>query len=270
VTGVLATSWAFFLRDMRLAISYKVGFASEIIGAVVGVILFFFLSEFFGPALAPSLAQYGGDYFPFVIVGIAFTSYLAVGLNGISGKIRDGQLMGTLELMLISPTRLPVTLLSSTLWGHAMATFGVGTYIVGALLLGIDLRGANVGPALLALGIAVIGFNAIGLLAAAIVIVFKQGSPVSWLVSTASVLLAGVLYPATVLPEALQRLSQLLPLTHALEIVRRSLLLGEGFETLGPQFGGLLLLTAIYLPLGILACHLAVRIAQRDGSLSTY
>lgn len=268
--SMLAIPRAFFVRDFRLAISYRAGFFFEIAGAVVNVFVFFFISEFFGTALRGELAAYGGDYFLFVIIGTAFTTYLRVGLSGISTKVRDGQLMGTLELLLISPTRLPITLLSSTLWGHAMATFGVATYVVLAMLLGPSLESPNLWIALLALAVAIVGFNAMGLLAAASVIVLKQGSPVNWLVTTGSVLLAGVFYPSAILPGPLQAIGQALPLTHALEIVRRALLAGDGFADVLPSFVALVGLTAVYLPLGILACHWAVRIAQTDGSLSEY
>jgi ABC-2 type transport system permease protein len=270
VTGALATSWAFVVRDFRLAVSYRLGFAFEVGGAVVNVLLFFYLSAFLGPVLSEQLDRYGGSYFAFVIIGIAFTTYLSTGLTGVSSKIRDGQLMGTLELMLISPTRLPVTLLSSALWAHVMATFGVATYLAGALILGVDAEATNVPLAVGALAVAIISFNAIGLLAAAAVIVFKQASPINWLVSTGSVILAGVFYPSTVLPGPLQAVSQALPLTPALEIMRRALLLGDGIDALAGPLVHLCLLTAIYLPLGVIACHVAVRIAQRDGSLSTY
>lgn len=268
--SALAVPIAFFVRDYRLAVSYRAGFFFEIVGAIVNVFIFYFVSEFFGSALSGELEQYGGNYFLFVIVGIAFTTYLRVGLSGISTKVRDGQLMGTLELMLISPSRLPVTLLSSTLWAHLMATFGVLTYVAFAVLVGPELGSPNIGIALVALVVAIIGFNAIGLIVAASVIVLKQGSPVNWLVNTASVLLAGVFYPTTALPEPLEAIGRLLPMTHALDIVRRSLLAGEGMATLAPSFVALVVLTALYLPLGVLACHHAVRVAQTDGSLTAY
>ena len=35
MTGALATSWAFVVRDYRLAVSYRFGFAFEILGALV-------------------------------------------------------------------------------------------------------------------------------------------------------------------------------------------------------------------------------------------
>jgi len=42
----------------------------------------------------------------FVIIGVAFSEYLAIGISAIGDSIREGQTTGTLELMLLSPTRL--------------------------------------------------------------------------------------------------------------------------------------------------------------------
>lgn len=269
MTRWLSVPWAFFVRDFQLAVSYRSGFVLGLGGALVNVLLFFFLSRFFGP-LGASLDDYGGSYFGFVIIGVAFTSFMAIGLSGLATKIRDAQMMGTLELMVVSPTRLPVSLLASSLWAHTFALLTVATYFVVGALLGMRIEVTNLPLGLLGMLLAVVSFNALGLLAASVVILIKQGGPVNWLVSTASVLLAGVFYPASVLPGWLQTLGQALPLTHALEIVRRSMLLGEGLDTLWPSFAALLLLTAVFLPLGLLACHLAVRAALRDGSLTNY
>jgi len=59
-------------------------------------------------------------------------------------------------------------------------------------------------------------------------------------------------------------------LTQALELMRGSILNGEGLTTLWGPFLALLLLTVVLLPAGLFACHLAVRVAQTDGSLSQY
>jgi ABC-2 type transport system permease protein len=82
--------------------------------------------------------------------------------------------------------------------------------------------------------------------------------------------LGGVYYPVNVLPSWLNVIGQLLPLTHALELLRRSLLNGEGFAQLGGELAILAGLTLVLLPLGLLACQLAIRVARTDGSLSHY
>jgi len=268
--GVAGVARAFFLRDMRMALSYKAGFILGALAATGNIVGIFFLSVAFGDAAESRLEAYGGSYFGFVIVGVAFTNFMALGIGGLGAKIREGQMMGTLELMLVSPNRLAVVLLSSALWSHAFGSVTILLYFAVGLALGLDLGHANVPMVLVGLLLAIISFNALGLLAASVVIVIKQGNPVNWLVGVASVLLAGVFYPRDVLPAWLQAAGDFLPLTHALELVRRAALGGEGLTTLWAPLFALIGLTAVLLPLGLFACHVAVRLAQTDGTLSQY
>jgi ABC-2 type transport system permease protein len=262
--------WASFVRDRQTALSYRAASILSVVASGVNILGAFFLSRAIGTAGSGMLASYGGSYFGFVIIGIAFANFMALGLGGISTRVREGQMMGTLELMLLSPNRVGVLLLSSSLWSHVVSFGSLLIYLVAGALLGMDLGHANVPMALLSLALAIVSFNALGLLAAAFVIVLKQGNPVTWLVGTASVLLSGVLYPVSVLPAWLRDLGQLLPLTQALELLRRSILNGEGIATLWEPFLALVFLTAVLLPLGLYACHFAVRMAQTDGSLTQY
>lgn len=262
--------WAAFLRDMWTATSYRIGFVLSFSGSLINVVGLFFLSRTFGGEVAESLEPYGGDYFAFTVVGVATTTLLALGLTGIGSRVREGQMMGTLELMLLSPNRLGILLVSSSVWSHAQAALSITVYLVVGVLFGMDLSAANLPMALASLGLSIIAFNALGLMAASVVIVIKQGNPVSLFLGLASALLAGVVYPVSVLPEGLQVVAQGLPLTHALELVRRSVLLGEGIDRLWPSFVALGFLSAVFLPIGLWLCHRAVRFAQTDGSLSQY
>jgi ABC-2 type transport system permease protein len=273
-TGVMGgwaqVMWATFLRDLWTALSYRAGFALSVGGALLSVFGVYFLSEAFGGGAGRSLDAYGGSYFGFAVVGVALSNLMTLGLTGMSARIREGQMMGTLELMLLSPNRLGVLMFSSSLWAHTQAFVTLILYFAFGALLGMDVGSANLGMTLLSLGLAVVAFNALGLFSAAVVIVIKQGNPVALLISMASILLAGVFYPTSVLPSWLQALGQLLPLTHALELVRRAALGGEGFATLWQPFLILAILTAVLMPLGLWTCQRAVRMAQTDGSLSQY
>jgi len=270
MTAVARVGRALFLRDMRIALSYRAGFALTTFGAVVNTLAIYFLSEAFGNVAAPAIAPYGNAYFGFAIIGVALTNLMAVGMSGMSGRIREGQMTGTLEIMLMSPNRLAVLLIGSTLWSHLLAVITMIPYAIAAVLLGLDVTRVNLPVAILSFVLAVVSFNALGLLAASFVILIKSGDPVTWVVSTASVLLAGVFYPTSVLPDWMQVLGRLLPLTYALELLRGSLLRGEGFATLGPAFVGLAILTVLLLGIGLVATRQAIRIALRDGSLSYY
>lgn len=270
MTAGLAVPAAFLVRDFRVQRSYRIGFLLGLGAAVANVIVFYFLSQAIGIVEGPGMQEYDTDYFGFAIIGFAFMQIVAVGVGSIGGAVRDGQVTGTLELMLIGPTRPIVALLSSGLFGHVMAFASIAVYLAVGVVFGLDLSDADFPAALLALVLLIVGCNAIGLVGAAVVLLIKQGNPVNWIVTGASFVLGGVLYSTTVLPAPLQVVAAALPLTHALDVLRGALLAGEGIGEQLPEIAALVVLTAIYLPIGAFALHLAVQRARVDGSLSEF
>jgi len=146
----------------------------------------------------------------------------------------------------------------------------VAIYLLAGVALGIRLDNANIPFALLSLVVSVVSFNALGLFSASLIILMKRGDPLGWAIRVSSAVLSGVFYPLNVLPDWLRTVSQVLPLTHALELLRRSLLQSEGWAELQGELLALVGLSAVLLPLGLLACALAIRVARTDGSLSHY
>jgi ABC-2 type transport system permease protein len=270
MVALLRVPWAFVVRDFQIETSYKVGFLLRVLAALVNTAVYYFIARIFGSAAAPFLQPYGGNYFAFVVIGVAFSDYLWLGINSLGSSIREGQSTGTLELMLLSPARLTTVLVSSTLWSYLFASISMAVYLLAGAVLGIRLDNANVPFALLSLAIAIVSFNALGLFAASLIILMKRGDPLGWLIRVSSTVLGGIFYPMSVMPDWLRTISQALPLTHALELIRRSLLNGEGWAQLRGELLLLSVLTAVLFPLGLLACRLAIHIARTDGSLSHY
>jgi ABC-2 type transport system permease protein len=93
---------------------------------------------------------------------------------------------------------------------------------------------------------------------------------VASIVGSLSLFLSGVLYPVAVLPGWLRAIGRLLPLTHALEVLRGALLLGAGPAELGDAMLALLLFAAALAPVGAGVFAYALRRARRDGSLGHY
>jgi ABC-2 type transport system permease protein len=123
---------------------------------------------------------------------------------------------------------------------------------------------------IIVMALTVMAFSGIGLISAAFIIVFKQGSPVNWVVSLGSGLLGGVFYPVSVLPGWLTPISALLPITHALEAMRHLLLNGASLLAVSDSILILTLFAAVLFPMGLLAFGYGLRIARREGSLIHY
>lgn len=260
---------AFLSRDRAIDFSYKAGLILRLASAVVTVGVFFFISRAFG-SVASSYLSSGQGYFAFVLVGVALQEFLGQSVGGLGSQIRENQTTGTLEFMLLSPSRLSVLLVSSTLWLQVSAALSAATYLVVGTLLGADFGRANLPATALALGLAVVGFTGLGLLAGAAVILVKRGNPVGWAIRGASLVLGGVFYPTSVLPDGLRLVGALLPITHALELLRGSILEGRDIVAMAGGFIALTVVSLGSLALGLAGCSVAIRIARVDGSLSQY
>jgi len=267
----LLTALSFLQRDFRLQISYRFGFFLQFVAILLSLPSFYFLSLLVGQRVIPKLQAYGGDYFAFVLVGIAFMGYQNVALNSFARTIRSGQMMGTLEAMLMTPNRLPVILVSSSLWSFVLTSFEVFLYLLlGITLFGLRLDRVSLAGAFLAQLLTILAFSGIGILLAGFIVVFKQETPINFLFASISGLLAGVLYPVEVLPEWLQRLSNLLPLTYSLRAMRKAILLGDSLLGMSTDLLVLGLFACVLLPLGFSAFHYAVRRTKVDGSLAQF
>ncbi|HBY08327.1 MAG TPA: ABC transporter permease [Chloroflexi bacterium] len=262
---------AFLRRDLRSEVSYRFSFLLQFLGIFFSVAVFYFVAQLLGDSVNPYLEPYGGDYFSFVLIGIAFGSYFGVGLSSFSNGLRTSQTTGTLEAMLNTPTRLSAIILSSAQWNYLITTLRVLLYlVVGALFLHVELGQANYAAALVILVLTVISFSSLGIIAAGFIMVLKRGDPVTWIFGTVSNLLGGIYYPVSVMPEGLQKLANLIPVTYALRAMRLALLQGATFEALRGDILALTLFSLILLPLSLIVFGFAVRLARIEGSLTHY
>ncbi|MDP3880052.1 MAG: ABC transporter permease [Dehalococcoidales bacterium] len=267
----MSVAQAFLKRDFFNAISYRADFAMQFVGILFSVATFYFLSQLFGDAVEPQLEAYGGDYFAFVLIGLAFSGFMGLSLSSFASSIREGQVMGTLEIMLASPTRLSVVLLSSSLWSSIMVIFRVMVFLlVGALIFKAGLAKANILSALVMLILSITSFSSIGILSAAFVLILKKGDPVTRIFGGVSSLLAGVYYPTSVLPDWLEPLSRFLPLTYALDGLRLTILKGYSLSQIPLDLFVLLAFSLVLTPLALLVFRQALRKAKMDGSLTQY
>ncbi|NOY53793.1 MAG: ABC transporter permease [Deltaproteobacteria bacterium] len=259
---------SFLRRDFMEAASYRLSFLWQVFGVLFSVVMFYFISRLFGTSASPYLAAYGGKYFPFVLIGIAFTRYLNVALSTFADTVRDGQETGTVEVMLITPTRYLAVLVYSSLWDYFYVTYEVALYLLtGIFGFGLQVGSADLLSTLVVLVLTICAFSAFGILSAAFVLVFKRGDPISFLFGTLSTLLGGVYYPVTILPEWVQKCSNLLPLTYALRAMRHAILLGTPVSRLGIDLWALAGFALFGIPVSLFLFQRALNRARKEGTL---
>lgn len=262
---------AFLRRDYRLAGTSRLGLTWQIVSIFFAVPTLFYLGRLIQPAAFAHLAPFGGDYFAFVIVGVAAFGFLIAGTSAPPAALRHEQMIGTLDALLTTPTPAPVVALGTSLWTVVVAAVQGMVYLVLAVVIfGLEVPIAGVPGAAVILVLALGIFSALGVIAAAFVVVFRHADPLSGLFAAASALLGGVFYPTSVLPLPLQRLAELVPLTHALRALRLALLQGHGLGVLWREVVILVLFLAVLAPLAMLTMRWAIRQAKISGTLGAY
>jgi ABC-2 type transport system permease protein len=260
--------WAFIVRDFQQQVSYRLAFLLQIGGMFLSLGAFYFLTKMIDPN-AKGLD--GMNPFEWMLLGLAFQYYFSTALYAFSAKVRSEQMMGTLEAMLVSPTSTGLVIFSSAAWDFTYAGFRVLLYLGGAwLIFGINFHMES--SPVLAVGVVLTLLSSVGLgmLSASFILYFKRGDPINFFLSGMTTLFGSVFFPVEQLPQALQGVSDYLPITWSLRVVRGAMLQGKGFVDLQSDLAALAILTVVLLPSGLYFSRIAIRKAKREGSLVQY
>lgn len=275
--GLGRVAWAFFQRDLREALTYRAAFVLSLAAALFSLATLFFFSRFIDPGRLPSLASYGGSYLPFALMGMVLLSLQHTAASAYPQQVRAAQLAGTLEAMLATPAPSWLVLLCSPLYrfGRALLSALVQCLLAWAFF-GVSFAEADLLMLAWVVPLSLVAFSSLGFFSATATMVLRRSDPVGLAIGGLSTLAGGVFYPNAVLPGWLRSLGALLPITHALELLRRACFAPVSSAGAAAQGGlwqpivGLLVFALVVAPLGLAAFVWAVRRARRDGSLSHY
>ena len=262
---------AIYKRDRRLALSYDMAFIIQWLQIIVQIISFYFIAT-----LVPRKGLHTGllgpvPYFSYVVVNLAFARFQLTALQSFQTAIRGDQMLGTLEVVMATPTTLPTIVLSTGLWGFTLTLMQVLVALGTSMLLGLQLH-VNLLTTFVFVILTIACMSPLGVMAASTIMTFKQNAPTQFVAGSAASLLGGVLFPVDKLPLWLQKVSWCLPITHSLQGIREGLL--EAMPLSNPIMAGdalwLLAATAILMPLSLFIFARSVSLARRDGTLGHY
>jgi ABC-type multidrug transport system permease subunit len=265
----LNTALAFFRRDAKIALSYPLGFWLSWISIVISVGGFHFVSQLVTPSAKLGTHGHVSSYFTYVIVNLTFTVLLSSALQCFPDIIRRDQLNGTLEPILVAAPHIPRVIVASGFWSLFISGLQVVLYLVTASFLGLRLDETNLLTILVFALLGVGCMGALGLMAAAAVIAYKQQPPSNILIGGAAAMLAGVIFPTSLLPWPLQIVSWCLPITHALAGMRGGVA-GLGLFAVASDAIWLVVATVVLVPISFYMLTHAIDQAKRDGTLAYY
>jgi ABC-2 type transport system permease protein len=268
MTSTLPQLWFFFWRDLSIARTYRTAFLFEAIEALFGVAMFFYVARFVDSPQLQHALPHSESYFAFSLVGFVFLDYLSTAIDAFDRSLQEARDTGALEHLLVTQTSLPVMLAGSALYPFAAATVRIAVYIGwGAALFAFPLHAANWAAVAAVLVATLLAFSGLGILSASYLLLFKRGNPAKWFFLGVSGLVGGMLFPISVLPDWLQIVARLNPVTYALDAMRAALLGGAGFHAVWRPLLILLLFSAVLLPLSMAVFAWALRRTKTTGTL---
>ena len=216
------------------------------------------------------LGPYRGNFFAFLIIGIALLDYHTVSLRNFGQSLRESQLMGTLELVLLSPTPLFKVLIYSSLWFYLFTSLRFALYLIMGVIMGMDIHLSSLPLALFILFLGVLSFAALGIFSASVVIIFKRGAGINTIIAGTSLFFGGSIFPADLIPAWLHPVSFILPYTHTVEGMRLALLTNASIAEVAPQIMTLVIFAAVLIPLSLMCFWAAVQRTKATGTLAQY
>lgn len=205
----------------------------------------------------------------YLLLGTLVWHFLSGIFNAVSEVIAWERWEGTIEYTLMAPVHRWIHLVGQT--SYALLWSLITTILIGgvtALFFEIDLSGANLPGALLVLLVGSVSLTGVGIVASILPLMYpERGAQMTHIIQAAFLLVSGVYYPVSVLPEWMQTLARLSPVTYVLDGIRGSIMDGMPSGELMQYIVPLILFGVVSLPLGVWAFMRAEAYAKRTGRL---
>jgi len=277
LTSGVTHVWAVFWANLKMFLTYRTWVVTETLSTVASIAMYSFMGLQVDAGRIAAAGYGNVDWLAFALVGVATANYLWMCISRISHTMQHEVSEGTLEPIISSMIRMRSYIVGQSIRGFLVSAY----FMVGALLIGLYvLRVAlivNLGTlvsfvAILFMMIA--SYLGIGIMAAGIILVYKKGDPLTFLMASVTEFLGGVLFPLKYLQDypVLWWLAWLMPYTYALDAARAVLLTGATLISLN-VLGDLAILgiyAVVFIPVGLWVFRWGCDRIRYEGTVATY
>ncbi len=204
-----------------------------------------------------------------LLVGGVIWSYLGIIFEILTETVAWERWEGTIEYTFMAP-------LSRIVHLGGMGVFAIIYGVIrSALLFGVvafffnlTMPNADFISALVVLAVASISFMGLGMMTAVLPLISpEKGAQLGFIAQGMLLVVSGIYYPVSVLPEPMQWLAKISPATYALEGIRDAILEGRGVSQMWSEIVPLFVIGIITIPLGMAIFDRGERYAKQHGKL---
>lgn len=225
------TLYATFIRNfiIQLRAYPKDFFIGNVLTAIYTAVSAFFMYHLlFGGQLKDSFAGYAGtqDYISYVIIGNCMYLFMVRTLLNVSRSLITELREGTLESLMLAPFQRVQYFLGNMLQQTVTTLGEVAVMLLVCLPFGVRFSGFNGIGTLIGMLLSLTSYFSLSLILAAIMLYTRDTYISQNTLFAVLFLICGVTFPVQYLPEPVQWLSQSIPVTVSLDIMRNSTLGG--------------------------------------------
>jgi ABC-2 type transport system permease protein len=205
----------------------------------------------------------------YLVIGTAIWSFVSVVFDNVTETVTIERWEGTIEYTFMAPvsrlTHMTGTCIFAIVHGLVLT---VVQLVVVSLFFHLDLSHVNWTASLVILLVGSISFIGLGTMGAVLPLLYtERGAQMTYIIRAIMLLVSGVYYPVSVLPNWLQPLSFISPATYVLDGLRQAIIEGKGLGPLWGDIWPLLICAVVSLPLGLAIFHVGERFAKHTGRL---
>jgi ABC-2 type transport system permease protein len=204
-----------------------------------------------------------------LLIGAVIWSYLGIIFEILTETVAWERWEGTIEYTFMAPLSRAVHLggmgLFAVLYGVLRTAL---LFVVVGLFFGLHFNQADFFTAIVLLAVASVSFVGLGMVTAVLPLISpEKGAQLGFIAQGLLLVVSGVYYPVSVMPQWMQWLATISPATYALRGIRAAILDGDSLAAQWQDLWPLLVLGAVSIPLGLAVFRAGERYAKRHGKL---
>jgi len=204
-----------------------------------------------------------------LLIGAVVWAYLGIIFEILTETVAWERWEGTIEYTFMAPLSRPIHLFGMGLFAIAYGVVrAVLLFAVVAMFFSLELSNANFAAALIVLVVASISFIGIGMMTAVLPLISpEKGTQLGFVAQGILLVVSGVYYPVSVLPQWMQWISKISPATYALDGMRDAILDGAPISAMWDNIWPLIIIGVVSVPLGLEVFRRGELYAKKHGKL---
>lgn len=267
---------AIVVRDLRTMWRYRAGYIGMFATAVVLPLMYYAQAMGFAGTSDEARGSFrdlsGTDEVAgFIYLGWAVLMWVSVVMYGPASALRTERLRGTLEAILLTSVSRRTLLIGSCIapMVPTVIMFGIVCFFMWASI-GVPLTGPDLVRLVLVILVATPALVSLGMIFSSFTMLTRDSDGAVSIAQAVVSVLCGVTYPIAVLPEALQWISQALPPTQTILLLRSGTLGDVALAEMGGRVLYLLVVAALLVVVADLALDRALAHGRRTGRLAQH